>query len=121
MSMKDNKTRIFHNPRCSKSRQTLQILNEQGIQADVIEYLKEPPDFKMLQQILTMLDMGPRELLRKNEDAYKELQLDRIELSDDDLIQAMVDHPKLIERPIVIRDGKAIIGRPPQIVLEILT
>jgi arsenate reductase len=121
MSNKDNKTRIFHNPRCSKSRQTLQILNEQGVQADVIEYLKEPPDFKMLQQIVQMLGIGPRDLLRKNEEPYKELQLDRTELSDDELIQAMVDHPKLIERPIVIRDGKAIIGRPPEKVLEILT
>ena len=120
MSKNDNKTRIFHNPRCSKSRQTLQILQDHGVQTDVIEYLKEPPDFNMLQQILTMLGIGPRDLLRKHEDSYKELQLDRAELSDDELIQAMVDHPKLIERPIVIRDGKAIIGRPPEKVLEIL-
>ncbi len=121
MSKQDTKTRIFHNPRCSKSRQTLQLLNEQGIEADVVEYLKEPPDAETLQQILQMLAIGPRDLMRKNEDEYKTLQLQRAELSDDELIQAMVNNPKLIERPIVIRDGKAIIGRPPEKVLDILS
>lgn len=113
-------TRIYHNPRCSKSRQTLEIINEQGVEADIIEYLKEPPTHQELQQILAMLGIGPRELMRKQEAPYQELQLDRDDLTEQQLIQAMVDHPQLIERPIVIRDGKAIIGRPPEKVLEIL-
>ncbi len=121
MSKQEHKTWIYHNPRCSKSRHALQILNEQGIDADVVEYLKEPPDFDMLQKILQMLGIAPRDLIRKGEDLYKDLQLDRSELSDDELIQAMVDNPKLIERPIVIRNGKAVIGRPPEKVLDVLT
>ena len=115
-----SKTQIYHNPRCSKSRQTLQILNEQGVETDIVEYLKQPPDFKTLQQLLSMLGIGPRDLMRTNEDIYKQLHLDRSDLSDDELVQAMVDNPKLIERPIVIRAGKAIIGRPPEKVLELL-
>jgi arsenate reductase len=121
MTTNDHRTRIFHNPQCSKSRQTLQILNDNNVEADVVEYLKQPPDSATLTQILDMLAIEPRQLMRQNEAIYKELQLDREELSREALIQAMVDHPRLIERPIVIADGKAIIGRPPEKVLEILT
>lgn len=121
MTTNDRKTRIYHNPRCSKSRQTLKLLYDHGADTEVIEYLKQPPDVDMLTDILDMLALEPRQLMRQNEAIYKELQLHRAELSREALIQAMVDHPGLIERPIVISDGKAIIGRPPEKVLEILT
>jgi len=121
MTTNDHKTRIYHNPQCSKSRQTLQLLYDHGADTEVVEYLKQPPDVALLTDILTMLAIEPRQLMRQNEAIYKELQLHRVELSREALIQAMVDHPRLIERPIVISDGKAIIGRPPEKVLEILT
>jgi len=111
---------IYHNPRCSKSRQTLALLEQQGIQANIIEYLKAPPSADTLTTIISQLDITPRQLLRKSEAIYKELNLKDDSLSDEQLIQAMVDHPKLIERPIVIHNGKAKIGRPPESVLEIL-
>lgn len=115
-----SETYIYHNPRCSKSRQTLELVNEQGVKPIIIEYLKEPPSFEELEKILGMLHMEPRELMRRKETEYKELGLEDLSLSRDALIQAMVDHPKLIERPIVIRNGKAAIGRPPESVLDIL-
>ncbi len=111
---------IFHNPRCSKSRQTLALLEENGIQADVIEYLKTPPTVASLTSIISQLDIPARQLLRKGEAIYKELNLKDETLSDEQLIQAMCDNPKLIERPIVMNNGKAKIGRPPESVLEIL-
>ncbi|MES9969390.1 MAG: arsenate reductase (glutaredoxin) [Candidatus Thiodiazotropha sp.] len=111
---------IYHNPRCSKSRQTLQLLQDKGIDPDVVEYLKTPPDKATLEQILDMLGLEPRELMRKKEKEYKALQLDDPALSRDQLIEAMIANPKLIERPIVIQNGKAAIGRPPEQVLEIL-
>ncbi|MES9860744.1 MAG: arsenate reductase (glutaredoxin) [Candidatus Thiodiazotropha sp. LLP2] len=111
---------IYHNPRCSKSRQTLQLLQEQGVETDIVEYLKTPPDEKTLEQILNMLGLEPRDLMRKKESEYKENQLDDPSLTRKQLIDAMIAHPKLIERPIVIKDGKAAIGRPPEKVLEIL-
>ncbi|MEW8468940.1 MAG: arsenate reductase (glutaredoxin) [Candidatus Thiodiazotropha sp.] len=111
---------IYHNPRCSKSRQTLQLLQDKGIEADVVEYLKTPPDKATLERILAMLGLEPRELMRKKEKEYKALQLDDPQLSRDHLIEAMIANPKLIERPIVVQDGKAAIGRPPEKVLEIL-
>jgi arsenate reductase (glutaredoxin) len=110
---------IYHNPRCSKSRQTLQLLQEQGVQPEVVEYLKSPPDKKTLEQILNLLGLEPRELMRKKEPEYKAYQLNDPNLSREQLIEAMIAHPKLIERPIVIKDGKAAIGRPPEKVLEI--
>lgn len=113
-------TKIYHNPRCSKSRQTLQLLQEHHVEADVIEYLKTPPSREELENILAMLGLEPRDLMRKKEDEYKALGLDAADLSRDALLDAMLQHPKLIERPIVIRDGKAAIGRPPEKVLEIL-
>jgi len=112
--------KIFHNPRCSKSRQTLALLEEQGIQPDIIEYLKTPPTAAQLSDIINMLSIEPRSLLRKGEVLYKELALTDLSLSDEQLIDIMCKNPKLIERPIVIKNGKAKIGRPPESVLDIL-
>jgi arsenate reductase len=111
---------IYHNPRCSKSRQTLQLLQEKGVEPEVVEYLKTPPSKNRLQQILKMLGMEPRELMRRKEKEYKELGLDDSSLSHDQLISAMVENPRLIERPIVINGDRAAIGRPPEAVLKIL-
>lgn len=112
--------KIYHNPRCSKSRQTLQLLQEQQVDGEIVEYLKTPPSTAELAEVLRMLGLAPRELMRKGETEYKEIGADDPALSDAQLIDMMVAHPKLIERPIVIHDGKAVIGRPPQRVLEIL-
>ena len=112
--------KIYHNPRCSKSRSTLGILEEEGADTHVVEYLQTPPTRDELVEILKMLDMRPRELMRKGESEYKENGLDSESLSDDELIDAMIRFPKLIERPIVINNGKAVIGRPPEIVKTIL-
>jgi arsenate reductase len=111
---------IYHNPRCSKSRQALQLLRERGVEPEIFEYLKTPPDAATLRQVLEMLSMEPRELMRKKEKEYKAQALDNPELSREQLIAAMVEHPKLIERPIVIKDGRAALGRPPEQVLDIL-
>ena len=111
---------IYHNPRCSKSRQTLAMLQERGLEPTVIEYLKTPPDASTLKDLLKMLGLTPRDLMRKGETAYKELGLGDKELTDDRLIQAMVENPILIERPIVVRDGRAALGRPPESVLAIV-
>lgn len=111
---------IYHNPRCSKSRQTLQLLEQQGAEPEVIEYLKTPPDAETLKRLLKMLGLGPRELMRSKEPEYKASGADDASLSDAQLIDLMVANPKLIERPIVVKDGKAAIGRPPERVLEIL-
>ena len=112
--------KIYHNPRCGKSRQTLQLLKEQGIEPEVIEYLKTPPSVQELDDILQKLGMEPRELMRKNEAEYKANDLDDAALDRQALITAMVNNPILIERPIVIANGKAAVGRPPEAVLAIL-
>ena len=112
--------RIFYNPRCSKCRLTIDILDDKGLDTSVVEYLKTPPDNTELTEILQLLGMEPRDLMRKQETPYKDNNLDNPELSREQLIQAMVDNPILIERPIVIKGNKAIIGRPPEKVLEIL-
>ncbi|MBT5570877.1 MAG: arsenate reductase (glutaredoxin) [Alphaproteobacteria bacterium] len=111
---------IYHNPRCSKSRATLALLEERGIDVSVIEYLKEPPDDIELRQILDLLAIPARELLRTGEAPYKELGLDDMSLSEDAIIEAIVNNPILMERPIVVTASKARIGRPPEAVLEIL-
>ncbi|MEJ2141695.1 MAG: arsenate reductase (glutaredoxin) [Gammaproteobacteria bacterium] len=113
-------TTIYHNPRCSKSRQTLQLLNDNNVNADIIEYLKTPPDAQTLKDILSKLGIQPRQLMRTKEAIYKELNLDDESLTDDQLINAMIENPKLIERPIVVKDGKVAVGRPPENVLSIL-
>lgn len=111
---------IYHNPRCSKSRQTLALLQDRGLQLDIVEYLKTPPNADELRRILAMLQYQPRQLMRQAEDIYKELKLDDPALGEAELIQAMVDHPKLIERPVVVNGDRAAIGRPPEQVVEIL-
>ncbi len=112
-------TKIYHNPRCSKSRQTLALLEENGIEATIVDYLKQPPKPEELKTILSQLGITARALLRKGEAVYKELNLADKSLSDDTLIKAMSDNPKLIERPIVIHNKKAKIGRPPESVLAL--
>lgn len=112
--------KIYHNPRCSKSRQTLELLNARDIAPDIVEYLKTPPSTQELDDILTQLGLEPRDLMRRKEAEYKENNLDDPKLSREQLIAAMVANPKLIERPIVVKDGKAALGRPPESVLDIL-
>ena len=111
---------IYHNPRCSKSRATLDLLRRQGIEPVIIEYLKTPPTQGELAKILDMLGMEPRELMRRKEPEYREQGLDDPGLKKKALIKAMHDTPKLIERPIVLTAGKAALGRPPEKVLEII-
>ncbi len=111
---------IYHNPRCSKSRQTLELLRSQGHDPHIIEYLKTPPSHDELEQILQMLDREPRALMRRKEKEYAQENLDDSGLSRDQLIATMIAHPVLIERPIVLANGKAAIGRPPESVLDIL-
>ena len=111
---------IYHNPKCSKSRQTLELLVKQGIKPVINEYLKIPPTAEKIKEILKKLGYAPRDLMRKKEDVYTEHSLDNPSLSGDDLIEFMIKHPVLIERPIVLANEKAAIGRPPEQVLEIL-
>ena len=111
---------LYHNPRCSKSRGALELLEQRGLTPNVVRYLETPPDAATLQQLLAKLGLGARELLRSGEDEYKALNLADPALSDAQLIAAMVQHPKLIERPILVAGNKAVIGRPPEKVLEIL-
>lgn len=111
---------IFHNPRCSKSREALKLIEERGVAPEVVRYLDDPPDAATLGAILDMLALEPRELMRKKEKEYKALGLDDPALTRVQLIAAMVEHPRLIERPIVINDGKAALGRPPERVLDVL-
>ncbi len=115
-----NSVTIYHNPRCSKSRQTLALLTSRGLSPHVIHYLDAPPTAAVLNRLLQLLGMTPRELLRTQEAAYTELGLDDETLSDDELIAAMARHPVLIERPIVEAEGRAVIGRPPENVLQII-
>lgn len=112
--------KIFHNPRCSKSRQTLQLLADNNVQAEIIEYLKQAPSKTELESILSLLGFSPRQLMRKGEAIYKELNLAEESLSDEQLLDAMLSNPILIERPIVLANGKAAIGRPPESVLDII-
>ncbi|MDM3870105.1 arsenate reductase (glutaredoxin) [Porticoccus sp. W117] len=113
-------TTIYHNPRCSKSRQTLQLLEEKGIIPEIVLYLESTPDADTLKTLLTKLGITTRELIRSGEDAYKDNNLADQSLSDQQLIDAMVKYPKLIQRPIVVNGDKAALGRPPEAVLSIL-
>ncbi|MFK3661559.1 arsenate reductase (glutaredoxin) [Scandinavium sp. NPDC088450] len=116
-----NAVTIYHNPRCSKSRETLALLKEKGVEPEVVLYLDTPPDAATVKNLLKMLGMkSARELMRQKEEVYKELNLADSALSEADLIKAMIANPKLIERPIVIKNGQARIGRPPESVLDIL-
>ncbi len=111
---------IYHNPRCSKSRATLKLLEERSIAPEIVEYLKTPPDAATLDGLLKMLGLEPRDLMRRKEAPYRENGLDDEGLSREALIAAMVADPILIERPIVVSGGKAALGRPPETVLDIL-
>ncbi len=112
--------RLLYNPDCTKCRLSKELLERQGETAEVVEYLINPPSRDELEQILTMLGLAPRALMRRHEPPYHELNLDKPELSHEQLIAAMIAHPILIERPIVIKDNKAVIGRPPERILDIL-
>ena len=113
--------RILHNPRCSKSRATLELLNARGLDPQIVDYRNDPPGKAELADIAKKLGVEPRQMMRTGEAVFAELGLDNPELSDDQLLQAMVENPILIERPIVLANGKAAIGRPPEAVLEILS
>jgi len=120
MNKNTKKVTIYHNPRCSKSRQTLALIESQGIQPEVVLYLDYPPSTEKLQQILNLLGMSAKQLIRNGESLYKTLNLDDEHLSEADLINAMCTHPILIERPVVEHKNRACIGRPPELVLELL-
>jgi len=109
-----DKIRIYHNPRCSKSRQTLALIETAGIQPEIVLYLDSPPSATELKEILNKLQLRHHDLLRKNEDLYKTQNLADPGFSDQALIEVMCAHPKLIERPIVVKGSKAVIGRPPE-------
>mgnify|MGYP003577726476 FL=1 len=111
---------LYHNPRCSKSRGALELLEARGLSPSIVRYLETPPDAATLKALLGKLGIAPRQLLRTGEDEYKTLELANPALSDHQLIEAMAQHPKLIERPILVVGDQAVIGRPPQKVLEIL-
>lgn len=115
-----DKPLILHNPRCSKSRATLELLRQRGIEPDIVLYREAPPSAEQLERILRLLGREPRELMRRNEPEYAELGLDDPALDRQQLIEAMAANPILIERPIVLANGKAAIGRPPEAVLDIL-
>lgn len=112
--------KIYHNPRCSKSRQTLALLEENKVDLEIVEYLDNPPSASELTDVIGLLGIEPRDLMRKSESEYKDSGLDSRELSNQQQIELMVANPKVIERPIIIGKGKAAIGRPPESVLNIL-
>ena len=109
---------IYHNPRCATSRKALELLRKRGIEPHVVEYLKTPPDKAALMRLLKMLGLKPRQLLRKKE--AKEAGLDKPALSDAQIVAGMEKHPIVIERPIVVKGGRAVLGRPPEAVLKLL-
>ena len=111
--------KIYHNPRCTKSRQTLDLVKEKGVNIEVVEYLNNVPTVEELKDLLQKLGKKPEDIVRKGEDIYKEKYKGK-QLSEDDWIDAMIENPKLIERPIVVKGNKAVIGRPPENVLKLL-
>ncbi len=112
--------RIYHNPRCSKSREALKRIREAGYEPEVVEYLKTPPSQKELDRLLKLLGLQPQELMRKQEKEYKELGLAGKKLTRREAIRLMVEHPRLIERPVVVRGDRAVLARPPEKVDELL-
>ncbi|MBM7073730.1 arsenate reductase (glutaredoxin) [Shewanella sp. OPT22] len=114
------KATIYHNPRCSKSRQTLALLEENNCEVTIVEYLKVAPSSSDIKKLLELLNFAPREMMRTKEDEYKAQNLSDVNKTSEDLVNAMVETPKLIERPIVLANGKAVIGRPPENVLDII-
>lgn len=111
---------IYHNPRCSKSRQTLQLIRDSGVEPEIVEYLKTPPSAEELDSILSRLTLEPADVMRRRESAFKELGLADRELTREEAIAVLVENPALIERPIVVKGRKAVIGRPPENVNELL-
>lgn len=118
--MNNDKLVIYHNPSCSKSRETLQILEDNNCKPAIVEYLVEPPTLLELKQIIEMLGLVARDLLRTTEPVYQEAALDDDSLSEDEIIETICEYPVLLQRPIVVANGKAIIGRPPTKVLELI-
>ena len=112
---------IYHNPRCSKSRETLALLESRHLQPEVVRYLETPPDVATLKQLVRQLGLtSVRQLMRSKEELYRSLELDNPALDEEALYRLLAEHPLLLERPIVVKDGQARIGRPPEQVLEIL-
>jgi len=111
---------LYHNPRCSKSRQALELLRSRDVEPEIVEYLKTPPSTAELHRILDLLEMDPRMLMRRQESVYSELALHDDSLARDELIQAMIAHPILMERPIAVTAERAALGRPPDNVLDVL-
>lgn len=111
---------IYHNPKCSKSRKTLELLSSRGLTPTVVEYLVTPPDALTIKSILVKLNAEPREVMRAQEAPYLDLELANTELTVDELIEAMVNNPILIERPIVVAGERAVIGRPPENVIDLI-
>jgi arsenate reductase len=120
MNAKCSKVTIWHNPRCSKSRAALQLLRDNGIEPEIVEYLRTPPDSATITKTLRLLGITPRELMRRSESVYRELGLSDESLDDAALIEAMAENPVLIERPVAISGRRAVIGRPPERVLDLL-
>jgi len=118
--MSQGKPIMYHNPRCSKSRETLQILEAHDIEPEIIDYLDEPPDPQELRRIIGLLGVSARDLMRTTEPVYKDADLDDDSLSEDEIIEAICEYPELLQRPIVILGDKAIIGRPPSRVLDLI-
>ena len=118
--MSTDKLVIYHNSRCSKSRETLQILEDRQIVAEIVDYLEDPPSPEELKRIISMLGVTARDLLRTTEPVYKDAELDDDSLTDDEIIEAICEYPALLQRPIVVVGDKAVIGRPPSRVLEII-
>ena len=118
--MGNKELKIYHNSRCRKSRETLQIIQQRGLNPDIIQYLNDPPNKEELKNILEILNYKPIELVRTNEEVWKRNFKNKT-LSENDVINAMIDYPKLIERPIIINKNKAVVGRPPENVLKILS
>lgn len=119
--MSSSKFTLYHNPHCSKSRATLDLLQQNGVEPDIIEYMQDPPDVETLQKICELLGVSVRSLLRTNEQVYKDAGLDESDLSDDEILEALSQCPTLLQRPIlVVDDKKAALGRPPENVLEII-
>lgn len=112
--------RLYHNPRCSKSREALKLLQDAGADVEIVDYLKTPPSAEELDRLLTLLGLEPRELMRQKEEEYQSLHLDDLTLERRHLIAVMVNHPRLIERPIAVQGERVVIGRPPERVLTLL-
>ena len=118
--MSNDKVVIYHNPKCSKSRETLQILQDKNIEPEIIDYLEDPPTAQELKKIIAMLGVSARDLMRSTEPVYTDANLDDDSISENDIIEAICEYPALLQRPIVISQNRAIIGRPPGRVLEII-